>query len=137
MKILTTLFLLTLLSASSAWADVAINATNFPDRNFRNYLLSQRFGKDGVLTAEEIANITLIDVSYRNIQSLKGMGYFEELRSLTCNNNRLTSLDVSKNTKLITLSCRRNRLTSLNVTKNAALTELMFDPDVKVTGWPK
>ena len=137
MKKLTTSVLFALLSVSCAWADVAINATNFPDKNFRNYLLSQRFGKDGVLTDEEIDNITIIDVSYRNIQSLEGIESFKELRSLTCNNNRLMWLDVSKNTKLITLSCRRNRLSSLDVTKNAALKELMSDPSVKVTGWPK
>ena len=57
MKKLTFLFLFGLLSVSSAWADVTINETNFPDVNFRNYLLSQSYGKDGMLTDEEIAQI--------------------------------------------------------------------------------
>lgn len=38
--------------------------------------------------------------------------------------NRLTTLDVSKNTKLTTLSCYGNKLTKLNVSKNIALTYL-------------
>ena len=42
----------TVKSASSS--GIAINASNFPDENFRNYLLSQDYGKDGVLTEEEI-----------------------------------------------------------------------------------
>ena len=38
--------------------------------------------------------------------------------------NRFTSLDVSKNTALISLDCRVNQLTSLDVSKNTALTWL-------------
>lgn len=41
-----------------------------------------------------------------------------------CQNNNLTSLDVSKNTKLTVLTCWMNNLTSLDVSKNTALTEL-------------
>jgi hypothetical protein len=34
---------------------ITINETNFPDENFRNWILSQEYGKDGVLTDDEIA----------------------------------------------------------------------------------
>ena len=40
---------------------------------------------------------------------------------LSCFNNQLTSLDVSKNTNLGTLSCSHNQLTSLDVSKNTNL----------------
>jgi len=43
---------------------------------------------------------------------------------LSCNENQLTVLDVSKNTELITLSCNENQLTALDVSKNTALTWL-------------
>ena len=33
-----------------------IDETNFPDDNFRHYLLEQDYGKDGVLTEAEIRN---------------------------------------------------------------------------------
>ena len=48
--------LLTLFVSASAWAQgVEINEDNFPDENFRNYLLAQNFGQDAVITDEQIA----------------------------------------------------------------------------------
>ena len=49
---------------------------------------------------------------------------FSALHYLYCNNNQLTSLDVTKNTALTYLSCSGNQLSSLDVTKNTALTTL-------------
>ena len=46
------------------------------------------------------------------------------LTILDCNNNSLTSLDVSANTALTYLACSFNSLTSLNVITNTALTSL-------------
>ncbi|MBO7068514.1 MAG: hypothetical protein J6W52_07540 [Bacteroidaceae bacterium] len=127
--LLISLFLL--LTASTSRADVEINATNFPDANFRNYVLyylqdnnSQYVGGDGILTYWEIGNITAIDVNYEYIESLKGIEYFTALRWLYCNNNLLTTLDVSKNIKLEFLECNGNYLTTLDMSKNTALTEL-------------
>ena len=103
---------------------IEINSTNFPDYYFRNYLLSQSYGTDGFLTEAEIAEITTIDVAEKNISSLKGIEYFTALKALWCNNNQLTSLDVTKNTALTSLSCNSNQLTSLDVLQNTALTVL-------------
>ncbi len=116
---------LMLLSAGTAWADVEINETNFPDASFRSWLLERDYGSDGKLTGEEIAGVTSIDVSSKNIQSLKGIEYFTELTTLRCSSNKLTALDVSKNTALTELSCGANKLTSLDVSKNTALTYLV------------
>jgi Leucine-rich repeat (LRR) protein len=101
-----------------------INATNFPDANFRSYLMSQDYGKDGLITDEEIAAVTTINVSNKNIASLKGIEYFTALTELYCYRNQLTKLDVSKNTALTYLDCSYNKLTALDVSKNTALTEL-------------
>ena len=49
------------------------------------------------------------------------------LTVLYCYNNQLTALDVSKNTALTELDCSDNQLTALDVSKNTALTELFFD----------
>ena len=103
---------------------IDINTTNFPDANFRNYLLSQSYGQDGVLTDKEIQGITYISVSSKNISSLKGIEFFTALKELWCYVNQLTSLDVSKNTELTKLICYANQLTSLDVSKNTALTAL-------------
>ena len=48
-------------------------------------------------------------------ESLDGIGYFKELIYLYCDNNKLTTLDVSACTKLQALLCNQNNLTSLNV----------------------
>ena len=101
-----------------------INEANFPDENFRSWLFSQDYGSDGVLTDEEIENITSIDVGNKNIQSLKGIEVFTALTELLCNSNQLTFLDVSQNLLLETLLCYGNQLTMLNVSKNEALKTL-------------
>ena len=103
---------------------IYINVTNFPDENFRNYLLEQDYGKNGVLTEAEIKGITSINVDEKEIRSLKGIEFFTALTSLSCGYNWLTALDVSKNTALISLSCGFNQLKALDVSKNTALTYL-------------
>jgi len=104
--------------------DIPINSTNFPDENFRNWVLAQDVGQDGMLTEDEIAWMTEIVVPGKNIASLKGIEYFTALTSLQCPFNQLTSLDVSKNTALTNLECGQNQLTSLDVSKNTALKNL-------------
>lgn len=104
---------------------VAINEANFPDANFRNWILSQDYGKDGMLTEEEIASVTRIIVSGKSIQSMQGIEFFTALTILNCYNNQLSSLDVSKNTALTTLTCNSNELTSIKVS-NTALNNLLI-----------
>ena len=120
------LSLVTMFVTAVSWADVAINETNFPDANFRSYLINDSYsgGSDGVFTDAEIQNITSIWVSEKSISSLQGIEYFTALKYLSCYNNQLTSLDVSKNTALTSLNCSNNQLTSLDVSKNTALTSL-------------
>ena len=77
-----------------------ITKENFPDDNFRNWVLEQSYGKDGLLSPSEIADVTSIDVSGKSISDLTGIEYFAALTSLDCPSNNLTNLDLSKNTKL-------------------------------------
>ena len=113
-----------LFSVTFVSADVVINEENFPDENFRGWILSQEYGKDGVLTDEEIAGITHIMLYNKKIHSLKGIEHFTALVELDCDANQLTILDVSKNTALKTLCCCVNKLNSLDVSKNTMLEEL-------------
>lgn len=105
-------------------AGVTIDETTFPDENFRNWLLSQKYGKDGILTEEEIAEVKTIDVAYQDIKSLKGIEYFTELESLWCGSDKLTELDVTKNTKLLDLRCSQSKLTTLDLSQNKDLYRL-------------
>lgn len=115
------LTILALLSIMQVKADVIINSENFPDENFRNYLLYQNYGKDGVITETEISGITVIDVMYKKISSLKGIEHFTALERLTCSSNNLTSLDLSKNTALKELYCEDNQISALDLSNNTAL----------------
>ena len=112
-------------AATDSYGPVYITDANVPDKTFREYLLKQ-FDKDGngVLTPAERYAVTEIDVNDKNITSLKGIEFFPNLKKLDCGHNRLTSLDVSKNTVLQELVCWENQLTSLDVSQNTALQEL-------------
>ena len=96
-----------------------INATNFPDANFRNYLLGlyHRY----YITQTDVNNCTTMNVSGKSISNLQGIKYFTALKELRCYNNPMTSLDVSGLTALTYLDCAPTdsytgtKLTSLNV----------------------
>ncbi len=118
---------LMLLSAGSAWADVEINETNFPDANFRSWVLNQSYGTDGILTDNEIAGVTSINVSSNYVKNMQGIEFFTALTNLDCSYNQLTSLDVSKNTALTILNCNGNKLTSLDLHNCTALKTLEYD----------
>ena len=114
----------------SAFADSGVDGLgsrkilphNFPNATFMEYV--KRFDKDsdGFLDADEREAVTEIDVHAKSIDSLKGIEFFPNLEKLDCNNNKLTELDVSKNTKLTELYCMGNwQLSELDVSKNTAL----------------
>lgn len=100
---------------------VTIDETTFPDENFRKWILKQSYGKDGVLTEEEIAGIKEIDVAYKEIKSMKGLEYFTAIERLWCGSAELTELDVSHNMALTDLRCSQTGLKELDLSKNTAL----------------
>ena len=103
---------------------VFVSEMAFPDENFRNWLLSQDYGKSGYITATGLAGVKAIKVNEKSIADLKGIEYFTALKELSCNNNQLTALDLSANTALETLHCNNNQLTALDMSANTALRNL-------------
>lgn len=89
-----------------------INSTNFPDANFRSWLL-ENF--PGYIHDGHVNNWGVFNLSGMNISDLKGIEYFTNLSSLNISNNNLTSVDLSHNTNLEDLYCSNNQLTSLNL----------------------
>ena len=89
---------------------IAIDETNFPDQNFREYLLAQSYGEDAMLTEEEIAAITSLNLYGRNIADLTGIEHFTALTWLDCSMNQLTKLDLSKNTALTEVRFYSNQI---------------------------
>ena len=105
-------------------AGVAIDNNNFPDANFRTIVEGFDTNNDSSLSDTEIAAVKKINCFRKRITNLKGIEYFTSLNNLWCAENKLTALDVSKNTALTYLSCGYNQLTTLDVSKNTALTYL-------------
>lgn len=107
-----------------AAGEVAIDETNFPDANFRQYVLDKcDTDKDSTLSNDEIQAVTTIDCRHLSIENLKGIEYFAALQILNCKTNFISSLDVSENTALKELYCGNvsENFTSLNVSNNTAL----------------
>ena len=104
---------------------VAIDATNFPDGAFRQYV-ADNFDKDkdGALNQTERNAVKEIEISNSGCTSLQGLKYFSKLTDLFCSDNNLTELDVSENPELVRLICYNNSLTSLNLNKNTKLRSL-------------
>ena len=104
---------------------VAIDATNFPDGAFRQYV-ADNFDKDkdGALNQTERNAVKEIRISNSGCTSLQGLKYFSKLTDLFCSDNNLTELDVSENPELKRLICYNNSLTSLNLNKNTKLGSL-------------
>lgn len=114
------------------------NAITFKDANFKAYMIANfDTDNDGEISFDEALNVTKIDVSTHNIESLSGIEYMTNLTDLTCrgdkfwnnstgmyNDGILSSLDVSKNTKLRVLNCRKNKLESIDVSNNLELDSL-------------
>ena len=116
--------LMTVLICVSALADVAVNKSNFPDAAFRKYVKTFDTNKNGSLSKSEIKKVTCIDVSESGITDLTGVEHFTAVTQVICWSNRLTKLDLSKNTALTDLDCQDNQLTELIVSGNTRLTTL-------------
>ena len=100
-------------------------AVNDFDEKFWNFCLSNYdTNQDGLLSDEEIAAVTEIDCSGQELTSLQGIERFENLTSLDCSENFLTTWDVSNKTKLSILNCGYNQISTLDVTANTALQDL-------------
>ncbi|MDG2086631.1 MAG: hypothetical protein P8J36_04885 [Flavobacteriales bacterium] len=102
---------------------------NIPDANFKAYLVGNTAintnGDTEIQQSEAtvfgIWNSGSIYCDNMNIADLTGIEAFTALTYLECNNNQLTSLDVSSNTDLEELICYNNQLTSLDISNNTAL----------------
>ena len=98
-----------------------IDESAFPDENFRNFILSQDYGADGILYESEVPAITTIDCQNLGIENLKGIECFTSLKTLKCQDNQLQTLDVSKNKALVYLACQNNQLQTLDLHTNTSI----------------
>ena len=94
---------------------VEINTANFPDDSFRDWVEDQYDSDhDGYLSDEE-NTATEMYLDNHEIHSLKGIEFFTDLQTLSCEKNYLTDLDLSKNINLCIFDCSDNDLSNLNL----------------------
>ena len=102
--------------------------TEIPDPNFEQALIDLGYDNapiNGSVPTANISEVTLLEVSDKNISSLDGIEAFTALNYLVCPDNQLTSLDVTNNAALIQLNCSGNQLIFLDVSQNTTLTDLI------------
>lgn len=76
---------------------------------------------DGILTVEEAITHKSLVIRNENIKDFTGIEAFVNIEFLDCTNNSLTTLDLTKNTKLTSIICDGNQLTNLDLSKNILL----------------
>ncbi|MDI1316419.1 T9SS type A sorting domain-containing protein [Flavobacterium sp.] len=130
-------YLLLLVLATKLFANAQI--INFPDANFKAKLLAASpmntiasnggldfikidSNNDNEIDVNEALQIITLNVSIANISNIAGIEYFVNLRSLNCNQNQISTIEIGNLIRLKSLLCNLNLLTSLNLT---GLTQLI------------
>ncbi len=101
---------------------------NFKDTKLLNALKNNSSinldGDDGI-SQYEAKLVKRLDIADKGITSFDELYYFFNLEELSCENNQIAALDLSKLTKLKTLRCQNNQLTELDLSQNSALATLL------------
>ncbi|KIQ21281.1 hypothetical protein RT99_10710 [Flavobacterium sp. MEB061] len=119
-------------------ADIPLQYTLIPDIEFEKKLISLGIDSgatDGKVLTSKIQTVKSLTVDTRVVSDLTGIQDFTALETLSATGGNyyyptaeadglLKTLDVSKNTNLISLNCSINKLTSLDVSNNKKLTTL-------------
>lgn len=74
---------------------------------------------------EGVSASTTLTINSAGMTTLAGIGHFTQLKTLQCESNQLTSLNLSGLSNLVTLYCGSNQLTSLNFSGLTSLTNLV------------
>ena len=116
--------------ALNADTKIPIDEDHFPDKVFREYIKQKEkdYGDhDGFISSDEIKNEFGAIYTGNGIKDLTGIEYFTELTVLDVTNSELTTVDLSKNTKLEDLNLNNNKLVELDLSRNTKLASLSCD----------
>lgn len=83
-----------------------------------------RINMDDDATLKALEEITALELKETRVTNLSGINNLVSLRYLTCNNNRLTSLNVSRLQHLKYLICNGNSIKTLNIKECTQLEDL-------------
>ena len=104
--------------------------TLIPDINFEKKLIQLGYDSgavDGKVLTSNISSVATLDVNSSSIKDLTGIEDFNNLRTLSCYTNEITSLDLSGSPYLSNLTCSGNPLKTLNISNNTVLMYLSCD----------
>ncbi len=112
--------------STGAMATESDISQSLKDPIFRKYVLENfDADQDGKIDIGELSKVEELTLSGLGLTDLEGLVYFPELKTLDCSNNKLTTLDVSKNPKLELLDISSNQVTHFDFSKNPALNTLL------------
>ncbi|MCM8567755.1 T9SS type A sorting domain-containing protein [Gramella jeungdoensis] len=107
---------------------VSSSYVNIPDPNFEQALIDLNIDSDGIINqsisrSDAEAFSGTLEVADKGISDLTGIEAFVNIHTLRCNDNLLTSIDLSGNTELINLYCGgiNNQLGVLDLSNNTKL----------------
>ena len=96
-----------------------------PDEVFKGYLVENFDSNgDGEVSKREAAAVQTIDVNGMNINSLAGIDYFINLKSLNCSKTQVQQLDLSELPNLTSLDCSNTQVQQLDLSELPNLTSL-------------
>ncbi|MDY8138030.1 hypothetical protein [Aquimarina sp. 2201CG5-10] len=115
------------IDGATSFSSTYCEYTAIPDTNFEaalNALGYDDISNDGQVPTALIEVVTTLDVSNQSIADLTGIENFIALVSLGCEDNSLSSLDVSNNTNLQTLIFDNNNVSTLTLGANTNLNSI-------------
>lgn len=113
-------------SAGNERADIDDDdSVDFPDEALRNYLLSNYDENlDGKISKREAELVVSIECSNLGIQSVSGIEFCSNLKSLNVSNNQIRTIDLRKNNLLQKVYVNDNSLVSLYIGQNSEISVL-------------
>lgn len=91
------------------------NENGIPDKNLYDAVLEQwDTNKDGKLSIAEATIYDTLNLSQKNISSIKGINYFTKLKNLYLDDNNISDISIlNKIKKLVFVSIKNNKITTL------------------------
>ncbi|WP_179315115.1 T9SS-dependent choice-of-anchor J family protein [Winogradskyella undariae] len=124
LKLSTTILLCILVTQLSFSQDVNITDVNFKTALLTHNPIIDTNGDGEIQVTEAEAYTGSLNLSLLDISDLTGIEYFVSITELHCNNNGLTSIDLSNNINLQIINLAANDLSVLDIFQNVNLQEL-------------
>jgi len=132
--LILTIFITKLLIAQVVSQQAPAATVNIPDANFKTYLVDNTSintnGDNEIQVSEANSYTDNISIASMDISDLTGIEAFIKVRRIYCNNNKISSLNLSSNTNLEVLYCYKNNLSSLDVSNSTNLRNLYCQNNV-------